>query len=66
MLLINLGTLSFLSPCWASSLSPLIRVGSFRVGAKSYLFSWWDRLDYGEFSTLVLGVQPYQEAVDNF
>lgn len=26
-----------------------------RVGTKSYLFSWWDRLDYGEFSTLALG-----------
>ena len=64
--LINLGTLSFLSLCWASTLSPYNQSQSFRVGVKSYLFSWWDRLDYGEFFTLALGVQPYLEAMENF
>lgn len=59
-LLISLGTLSFLSLCWALSLSLIIRIGT-----KSYLFSWWDRLNYGNFP-LYLGVQPYQEAVDVF
>ena len=55
-----------LSLCWASTLSPYNQSQSFRVGVKSYLFSWWDRLDYGEFFTLALGVQPYLEAMENF
>ena len=63
---INLGTLSFLNLCWASSLSLHTQSQSLRCRVKSSVLSRWDRLDHAEFFTLALGAQPYHKAVENF